>query len=403
MKIPHLHPAELDRIKVLESYSILDTLPEDDFDNLTMLAAQICNVPIAIIGFIDEKRHWFKSKIGTDLNENLRDYSFCGHAILDANNLFVVPDTRTDFRFKDNPLVVGESQIYFYAGVPLLDNKTGLPIGTICVLDHEPKELTKSQFSSLIALSEQIMKLLELRANKHELENHIKLLEKKNQDLERFAYSAAHDLKSPLANISGFSTLLIDNYDGKIDGEAIEIIGLIKSSAQKLKEMIDNLLVISKAESVADTSNDEVLVSELEIELKRLLAFEKNCEITIISNVVALYLNKTILEQILLNLISNSIKYNNNEDIQITISICAEIEQYTIAVQDNGLGILPEHQDIIFDEFEVLAERDRFGEKGSGIGLATVKRLVEAYKGSIEVSSEIGKGSLFTFSLPRLK
>lgn len=134
-----------------------------------------------------------------------------------------------------------------------------------------------------------------------------------------------------------------------------------------------------------------------------MLSFEDNCTITLQTNVVALYINKTILEQILLNLISNAIKYNNKQDIQITISIHAEAASYTISVQDNGLGILPEHQDIIFDEFEVVEEQDRFGEKGSGIGLATVKRLVEAYKGNIEVSSEIGKGSLFTFSLPRLK
>ena len=403
MIIPKLHIAEKDRIKALESYSILDTLPEEDYDNLALIASQICDTPIAIIGFIDEKRHWFKSKVGTEITENNRDLSFCGHAINSNNNIFIIPDTRIDERFKNNPLITGDSKILFYAGVSLLDDNTGLPVGTICVIDHQPKNLNEGQINSLQALSRQTMKLLELRANKLKLEKNIALLEKKNQDLERFAYSAAHDLKSPLSNISGLSTLLIDSYETKVDGEAIEIISLIKSSAIKLKEMIDNLLVISKAESVADTSNDEVLVSTLETDLKNLLSFEDNCTITLQTNVVALYINKTILEQILINLISNAIKYNNKEDIQITISIQAEATSYTISVQDNGLGILPEHQKIIFEEFEVVEEQDRFGEKGSGIGLATVKRLVEAYKGSIEVSSEIGKGSQFTFSLPRLK
>ncbi|MCF6141121.1 ATP-binding protein [Flavobacterium sp. K77] len=403
MITPERHQSEVKRLQVLESYSILDTLPEEDYDNLAAIASQICDTPIAIIGFIDANRHWFKSRVGTEFNDNERDFSFCGHAINSANNVFIVPDTRRDTRFQDNPLVTGESQILFYAGVSLLDDNTGLPIGTICVLDHEPKNLSEGQINSLQALSRQTMKLLELRANKLKLEKNIALLEKKNQDLERFAYSAAHDLKSPLSNISGLSTLLIESYEDKIDGEAIEVIGLIRSSALKLKDMIDNLLVISKAESVSDISNDEVLVTTLETELKNLLSFEDNCTITLQTNVVALYINKTILEQILLNLISNAIKYNNKQDIQITISIHAEAASYTISVQDNGLGILPEHQDIIFDEFEVVEEQDRFGQKGSGIGLATVKRLVEAYKGNIEVSSEIGKGSLFTFSLPRLK
>lgn len=403
MITPERHQSEVKRLQVLESYSILDTLPEEDYDNLAAIASQICDTPIAIIGFIDANRHWFKSRVGTEFNDNARDFSFCGHAINSANNVFIVPDTRRDTRFQDNPLVTGESQILFYAGVSLLDDNTGLPIGTICVLDHEPKNLSEGQINSLQALSRQTMKLLELRANKLKLEKNIALLEKKNQDLERFAYSAAHDLKSPLSNISGLSTLLIESYEDKIDGEAIEVIGLIRSSALKLKDMIDNLLLISKAESVAEISNEEVLVTTLETELKNLLSFEDNCTITLQTNVVALYINKTILEQILLNLISNAIKYNNKKDIQITISIHAEAASYTISVQDNGLGILPEHQDIIFDEFEVVEEQDRFGEKGSGIGLATVKRLVQAYKGNIEVSSEIGKGSLFTFSLPRLK
>ena len=403
MIAPTLHKSESQRIKALESYSILDTMPEDDYDDLVLIASQICDTPIAIIGFVDEKRHWFKSKVGTEITENQRDLSFCGHAINSESNVFIVPDTRMDVRFKDNPLVNGDMQIGFYAGVSLLDDRTGLPIGTICVIDHQPKNLSNNQINSLRALSTQTMKLLELREKNNKLKKNIALLEKKNQDLERFAYSAAHDLKSPLVNISGLSAHLIDDYEGKIDSEVIEIIDLINTSALKLKEMIDNLLVISKAESVADTSEDEVLISELETELKSLLAFEENYKIVLNANVVALYINKTILEQILINLISNAIKYNNKEDIQITISIQAEATSYTISVQDNGLGILPEHQKIIFEEFEVVAEQDRFGEKGSGIGLATVKRLVDAYGGTIQVSSEIGQGSLFTFSLPRLK
>ncbi len=95
MITPEIHQSEVKRLQVLESYSILDTLPEEDYDNLAAIASQICDTPIAIIGFIDANRHWFKSRVGTELNENVRDFSFCGHAINSANNVFIVPDTRS--------------------------------------------------------------------------------------------------------------------------------------------------------------------------------------------------------------------------------------------------------------------------------------------------------------------
>ena len=392
---------EEERIKLLESYSILDTLPEIEYDNLTMIASQICGTPIALITFLDEERQWFKSHTGLDISETPRDYSFCAYAINDPENIFIIPDARNDVRFHDNPIVVGQENVIFYAGVPLT-NEDGMPLGAICVIDHKPKVLTPAQIRSLKVLSVQTMKLLESRLKKLQLEKTLEALEKKNQELERFAYIAAHDLKSPLANISGLSDVFIDNYNKIIDEEGREIIQLIKTSSSKLGEMIDSLLADSKSNILTKENKSKISISVLEIELSNLFIFKNNCSITFKSNVSFLFINKTAIEQILINLVTNAIKYNDKENIEIEIEIIEESDCYKIAVCDNGPGILKEFHKVIFDIFEVVSTVDRYGVKGNGIGLATVKKIVEAFDGTINVESEMGKGSKFIFTLSRV-
>lgn len=401
MIAPKKYILEEERIKLLESYSILDTLPEIEYDNLTMIASQICGTPIALITFLDEERQWFKSHTGLDISETPRDYSFCAYAINDPENIFIIPDARNDVRFHDNPIVVGQENVIFYAGVPL-SNEDGMPIGAICVIDHKPKVLTPAQIRSLKVLSVQTMKLLESRLKKLQLEKTLEALEKKNQELDRFAYIAAHDLKSPLANISGLSDVFIDNYNEIIDEEGREIIHLIKSSSFKLREMIDSLLAYSKSNILQKENNSEVSISVLEKEFSNLFIFKNNCSITFKSNVSFLLINKSAIEQILLNLVTNAIKYNDKENIEIEIEIIEESDCYKIAVSDNGPGISEEFHNVIFEIFEVVSTVDRFGVKGNGTGLATVKKIVEAFDGTINVESEMGKGSKFMFTLIRV-
>ena len=152
---------EDDRIKAVDSYHILDTPREEEFDDIVKIAAEACGAPISLISFITKDRQWFKSAIGTDLAETPLNMSICSHAIL-QRDLFIVPDTTKDPRFQENPLVKDNPHIRFYAGA-LLESPEGLPLGTICILDYKPRQLTEKEASQLKALARQVMAQLELR------------------------------------------------------------------------------------------------------------------------------------------------------------------------------------------------------------------------------------------------
>jgi len=163
MIAPTLQKDDVGRVAALEKYAILDTEPEQTFDDLTQLASFICRTPIAFISLVDEKRQWFKSRVGITATETSRDIAFCSHAI-QQTDLFIVPDALADDRFRDNPLVISEPHIRFYAGTPLI-NEDGYALGTLCVVDRFPRKLEPEQMDALRALSRLVLAQLELRRN----------------------------------------------------------------------------------------------------------------------------------------------------------------------------------------------------------------------------------------------
>lgn len=156
------HSREEERLAELMGLAILDTLPEEDYDQFVRLAAQVCDAPIALISLVDENRQWFKARVGIDVCETGRDEAFCAHAIHAADQVMVVPDTLQDDRFADNPLVLGPPHIRFYAGAPVVLD-SGLPVGTLCVIDTRPRTLYPWQLQTLMLLSKRIARLLEKR------------------------------------------------------------------------------------------------------------------------------------------------------------------------------------------------------------------------------------------------
>lgn len=156
------------RVATLRRYQILDTPAEKAFDNLTSLAALVCDTPIALISLVDSERQWFKSKFGAvDAAETPRNISFCAHAIMKPD-VFVVRDATKDPRFAQSPLVTASPKICFYAGAPIISPENHV-VGTLCVIDHVPRELTPGQTQALQALSRQVMLQLEMRRQLIEL------------------------------------------------------------------------------------------------------------------------------------------------------------------------------------------------------------------------------------------
>jgi two-component system, NtrC family, sensor kinase len=177
---------EAARVAALDRYAILDSEPEESFDDLVTLAAHICKVPIAMLSLVDDHRQWFKSKLGVQVTETPREISICAHAI-QQGDLFIVPDTLQDSRFRNNPLVVGEPHVRFYAGQPLV-NEDDFALGTLCVVDREPRELDADQKDALSALGRLALRQMELRLN-------LRLLKEALNDRTREEHARELELK----------------------------------------------------------------------------------------------------------------------------------------------------------------------------------------------------------------
>jgi GAF domain-containing protein len=174
---------EGNRLLSLKSYEILDTLPEPEYDELTELASQICGTSVSLISLIDDKRQWFKSAHGLTMTETPKEFAFCTHTIQNPEMPLIVPDSRLDDRFSNNPLVTNDPRVIFYAGVPLV-NKDGYAMGSLCVLDSTPRSLTTQQVHALKVLAKQVVRLFELRKTLKSYQKMQNLLQEQVRELE---------------------------------------------------------------------------------------------------------------------------------------------------------------------------------------------------------------------------
>jgi len=393
-------PAEQKRLSALHEYKILDTQPENDFDDITKLASLICKTPISLISLVDSDRQWFKSKIGVMEIQIPRNISFCAYAILTPNEIFEIEDSSKDERFHDNPLVTGDPHAIFYAGIPLI-NQEGHALGVLCVIDYKPNKLNSFQAEVLRVLARQVVAQLELRRKIIQLKKLQEQADSAIHELNDFAYVVSHDLKAPLNGITSIIEELQEDYCPLLDVHGAKLIDLTHGLAKKLIVMINGILEYSRAANSINTKKESIFLPQLFLEVADLLHIPENCELNFDKNAPQITTSRIALQQILLNLCGNAIKYNNKERGVISIGFSEDDSFYYFLVKDNGPGIPRQDHTKIFELFQTLNKTDRSHEKGTGIGLSTVKKLVERLEGTISVESEMEKGTTFCFTVKK--
>ncbi len=446
---------ETRRLHALRSYEILDSLPEADYDHITSLAAQICQTPIALISLVDEKRQWFKATQGLAVRETPRQFSFCAYAILQPNEPFLVPDTRLDERFASNPLVTGEPHIVFYAGIPLVDPE-GFAVGSLCVLDDKPRQLSEAQLRALQTLTDQVVNLLALRKANYalrlseqryqtltaELEEQVQtrtqalqvanealhaaneLLIKANDNLHQFASVASHDLQEPLRKIQSFSNLLQLQYADQL-GEGRTYLERMQSAATRMSVLIRDLLSYSRISALHETRQLIPLSEVVQTVLTDLeLVIAETGAILQVEPLPEVVGDAVQLGQLFQNLLSNALKFSRASPskrlssvkskapfIQVRVQTILAKDlptsvktalsaplYYRIDVIDNGIGFEQKQAARIFQVFQRLHGKSEFA--GTGIGLAICEKVVTNHGGAIRATSQPGQGATFSIFLP---
>ena len=391
-------PDEDERLANLREYAILDSLPETAYDDLVTLAAEICQTPVAQISLVDADRQWYKAEYGIRVpgGQTARQDSFCSYTILNKVDPLIVSDLRADARFRGNRFVTGDPRVVFYAGVPLCSPE-GHALGTICVLDQQPRTMTPGQVSALQRLSRQVVQLLELRRSLATSQRRLREREYAYRLLRDFSHIIAHDLKAPVRNIRQAAEMLREDLAGVLPAEQDQLFGMIESRAADASRMIEGVLRYSKVARSVQVVKEAVAVGPL---VQRIAESVGNgrCPVHYAGTVEEAFTSPIALAHILQNLIGNAVKFNDRPDATVWVQgDLAENGELVFSVRDNGPGIPAEHLEAVFRLFHSAGDDSR---GGHGVGLSIVRRLVEDLNGNIAVESELERGTTFTFRLP---
>ncbi|MCU0426128.1 MAG: GAF domain-containing sensor histidine kinase [Candidatus Kapabacteria bacterium] len=409
---------EAQRLQALYRYEILDSGAEDSFNRLVEIVAKLFRVPIAIISLVDAERAWFKASNGIVFQEVERQQTLCSWAIM-SDEVYYIANTKLDERTADNTFVNDECGFRFYAGSPLI-TPDGFPLGTLCILDTSPREMSLDEKELLKDLSKVVMSELEIRLSAMRT---VKL----QKDLLGIVI---HDLRNPLASITMTATM-VRTYFEKMSHEALlQHMDNIMTSSKRMTSIISSLLDTSTLENGIVPSTIETFdVIEFIRQTTRSYAsqaFAKNISIHLDLPMEALSwsADQHILGRIIDNLLSNAVKYSpRNRNIWVTVSL---LDAHTVKslvpptddvlsahisatylpsalrldVRDEGPGISTEEQQKLFGRFTRLTPRPTNGEPSLGLGLWITKMLVEALHGTIRCESVLGVGSTFIVEFP---
>jgi signal transduction histidine kinase len=288
----------------------------------------------------------------------------------------------------------------FYAGVPLI-NEDGLTLGTLCVIDHNKRELSEEQASSLKIIAKQVVDKLEMKRKNLALAKLNQELLDSNVFIQKFASMAAHDIKNPLTSILLASQALKIQLQKAGDERSIKLADINIASTQNLMHLVDDMLAYSRNPALLLANKENVYLPEMLKKVIALVSVPAHFDIILSVQNATIQVSVVALEQIFINLLTNAIRYNDKKEGKVHIRFTEDESHYHFEIEDNGIGIAKEYHDKIFQNSFTLKIADRYNQKGTGIGLSTVTDLVAAMKGTIRLESEIGQGSTFFVRIPR--
>jgi signal transduction histidine kinase len=392
---------ETERLQALRSLEILDTEREAAYDDIALLAAEICEAPIAVINFIDADRQWGKAIVGLADTEAPRTDSFCAHTIC-GEDVLVVRDTLEDTRFADNPMVLDDPNLRFYAGAPLVTPE-GYALGTVCVADRRPREIGDDRLAALAALARQVVAQLELRKALGLLRVQNEQLRELDRMKDVFIATASHELRTPLTSVVGFVKLLLRDRLGPLGEQQREALVAVDRSAGRLIEMVNDLLLLARADA------DHVTLERAPTRLDELVeqsaqafgpnAAERSIELDLSLHPVELDADPAKLAQLIDNLVGNAIKFSPPSS-RVELRAFSRNGTAVLEVEDEGIGIPEAERRVIFDRFARATSAHEHEIGGTGLGLAVAKTIADLHGGRIACDAAPGGGSVFTVELP---
>jgi signal transduction histidine kinase len=401
MKTKNIDQVELLRLKTLESYKILNTEPEETYDNIARLATLATDMPIALISLIGDKGLFFKSKIGVEIDETILEDSICYHALLSNEETFEVSDLIEDKRFQHSPLLERNPYIISYFGV-VLQSRDGVPFGTLCVMSKdEPKLLSKEKKQILKQLANQLVNLLELRKQNFELNNHKDEIEFYSKQMEEFAHTAAHDLRAPLRAIKSFLQLIEMKRSNELDEKEKKYFEFINTNVDTMNQLIIDLLDYAKSDAKID-EKELIDLNEFVEQIFYSLVEKHHLSNSNLAMKLMPTVNypKAAMHIIFHNLIDNALKYRSQDRIfKLKIDYKSDNLNHYFEIEDNGIGISSDYLEVIFKPFKRLHAKSQY--TGTGLGLSTANKIIQKFGGSISVNSILDRGSKFTIRIPK--
>lgn len=381
---------EPQRLEELLSLKILDTAPDPQLQSIAQIAANILDVPIALISLVDADRQWFKARVGLDVSQTSRELAFCAYAILQSEPL-IVENALEDQRFASNPLVTSNPSIRFYGGAPL-KTKKGHNLGTLCVIDSKPRSLTPVQEQTLQMLAALAVEMIEARERLEASETCVKLLTEASSVSEPLLSNFGHELRTPLNHIMGFADIVKRNLSPKDDERASrnrEYLDIIQQSGSHLLGLIDNVIRLEQAAFQANAQASRVDVNEVLAQVAKSFTGAigaKNQSLVFAPTETEAFAiaDPTSLRQIAINLLANASKYCPvGASIEVSVYRDKKAGRICIAVEDDGPGIPDDIRDGLGRPFLRGSKAHGGGEEGFGLGLHITKRLSEAMQGSL--------------------